>query len=144
MFMEQFSLRLSAHKAGSAAHRSPRKEKKMKKAVWISFDLGVNGDYEGMYAWLDTHHAKECGDSIAFLGYEPKRDSVLGEPTRDLISELKADLKRSVSIKKKNRVYVIYKSDEGKLKGVFLFGGRKKSPWTGYGASEEMESSDEL
>jgi hypothetical protein len=31
-------------------------------AVWISFDLGVRGDYEGMYAWLDTHNAKECGD----------------------------------------------------------------------------------
>lgn len=107
----------------------------MKKAVWITFDLGVNGDYEGMYAWLDSHHARECGDSVAFLEYEAKRN---------LISELKADLKRSVSTKKKNRVYVIYKSDEGKLKGEFLFGGRKKSPWTGYGAPEEMGSSDEL
>jgi hypothetical protein len=135
MFMEQPNLRLSADKTGSKGRRSPGKEKKMKKAVWITFDLGVNGDYEGMYAWLDSHHARECGDSVAFLEYEAKRN---------LISELKADLKRSVSTKKKNRVYVIYKSDEGKLKGEFLFGGRKKSPWTGYGAPEEMGSSDEL
>jgi hypothetical protein len=35
----------------------------MNSAVWISYDLGVQADYEGMYAWLDEHQAKECGDS---------------------------------------------------------------------------------
>ncbi len=26
----------------------------MKKALWISYDIGVRGDYEGLYAWLDS------------------------------------------------------------------------------------------
>ena len=42
---------------------------KMKHFVWISFDLGVKGDYEGMYAWLDSKDAKECGDSTV---HEPR------------------------------------------------------------------------
>ena len=42
----------------------------MESAVWISYDLGVQADYEGMYSWLDEHQAKECGDSLAFFNYE--------------------------------------------------------------------------
>ena len=106
----------------------------MKKAVWISFDLGVNGDYEGMYAWLDTHSARECGDSVAFVEYEVR--------TTDLVPTLKRDLKTSVELGKKSRIYIIYRNDDGKVKGSFLFGSRKQAPWTGYGTSAE-ESSDE-
>jgi hypothetical protein len=32
---------------------------------WLSFDLGVRGDYEALYEWLDALDAKECGDSVA-------------------------------------------------------------------------------
>ena len=42
----------------------------MNKALWLSYDLGVKGDYEGLYAWLDDHNAEECGNSVAFLHYE--------------------------------------------------------------------------
>ena len=42
----------------------------MKSVVWISFDLGVRGDYQGMYEFLDAHQAKECGDGVAFLQIE--------------------------------------------------------------------------
>lgn len=35
----------------------------MKQLIWISYDLGVSGDYENLYAWLDDHGAKECGQS---------------------------------------------------------------------------------
>ena len=28
--------------------------------IWLSFDLGISGDYEGMYAWLDDKNAQEC------------------------------------------------------------------------------------
>jgi hypothetical protein len=103
------------------------------KLVWISFDLGVSGDYEGMYAWLDEHHGKECGDSLAAIKYQPKHD---------LVADLKSDIKKSVELNKKSRIYVIYKSDDGKMKGSFLHGTRKQAPWTGYGASAE-ESTDE-
>ena len=105
----------------------------MKKTIWVSFELGVSGDYEGMYAWLDGHGGKECGDSIAVIEYEPRKD---------LLAELKSDIQQSVEMDKKSRVYVIYRSDDSKMKGTFLFGRRKQAPWTGYGASSE-ESSDE-
>jgi len=103
------------------------------KLVWISFDLGVSGDYEGMYAWLDNHSGKECGDSLAAIKYEPKLD---------MIAEMKSDIKKSVELNKKSRIYIIYRSDDGKMKGSFLCGARKQAPWTGYGISQE-ESSDE-
>ena len=37
----------------------------MKKFIWLSYDLGIGGDYESLYSWLDNHEAKECGDSVA-------------------------------------------------------------------------------
>lgn len=107
----------------------------MKTWVWISFDLGVSGDYEGMYTWLDNHGAKECGDNVAFLKYEPQGD---------LVEALKKSLKNSVDLTKKSRVYVIYRTEGSRLRGVFLFGKRRRAPWTGYGAAEEQESADEL
>lgn len=106
----------------------------MKKAIWLSFDLGVNGDYEGMYSWLANHSAIECGDSIGFVQYESKGN---------LLEELKTDIKENVEINGKSRVYVIYRTEESNIKGKFLFGKRKQAPWTGYGASEE-ESTDEI
>ncbi len=106
----------------------------MKKTLWISFDLGVNGDYEGMYAWLDNHAGKECGDSLAVIEYDWQQD---------FLADLKGDLEQSVELNKKSRIYVIYRSDDGrKVKGSFLFGARRQAAWTGYGVSAE-ESSDE-
>lgn len=107
----------------------------MKKAVWVSFDLGVSGDYEGMYEWLAGHGAKECGDSIAFLNFSPKID---------LVEELRKEIKKSIETNKKTRIYVIYLSDEGKVKGTFLFGARRQAPWTGYGPVADEEQVDEL
>lgn len=106
----------------------------MKRAVWVCFDLGVSGDYPGMYAWLDSAGARECGDNVAFVEYEA---------ASDLLAELKRDLQEAVEIGKKSRVYVIYRSDEGKVTGAFLFGSRRQAPWTGYGAAKEQESVDE-
>ena len=37
------------------------------KAVWISFDLGVQGDYEGLYRWLDSFDARECGENLVLF-----------------------------------------------------------------------------
>lgn len=33
----------------------------MEVRVWLGYDLGVKGDYPGMYAFLDDHDAIECG-----------------------------------------------------------------------------------
>jgi hypothetical protein len=107
----------------------------MKNAVWISFDLGVQADYEGMYAWLDEHQAKDCGDSLAFVNYEY---------TGSLLDALTSDLQNSVQITKRTRIYVIYREQETKkMKGNFIFGGRKAPPWSGYAVAAGTADSDE-
>jgi len=100
--------------------------------VWISFDLGVQGDYEGLYRWFDAHDAEEGGDNVACLRHY--------EYDGDLSESLRKDLKRSVNIDKRTRVYVIRK-ESGKPKGKFIFGSRRRPPWTGY-APEQGEEED--
>jgi hypothetical protein len=96
-----------------------------KNAVWLSFDLGIQGDYEGFYTWLDSKAARECGDSLAFLNYEHE-----GE----LPEDLRADLERAVKFGSRSRIYAIYLDPTSKkMKGKFLYGKRKSPPWTGYG-----------
>jgi hypothetical protein len=97
----------------------------MKSLIWISFDLGIQGDYDGIYSFLDSLGARECGDSVGVIQFEFKRD---------LLAELKGALSKAVNLDKRSRVYVIFPDDKGKYKGRFLVGGRKRSPWSGYGA----------
>jgi len=105
----------------------------MTKFFWISYDFGLKGDYESIYTWLDSHDAKECGDSFAYI----KKYSFKS----DFIEELKADLSTNVNLKKKDRIYIIYKKDDGSISGLFLYGSRKRNPWEGF-ASGTGESED--
>jgi hypothetical protein len=98
----------------------------MNKLIWISYDLGVKGDYEGLYAWLDNHNAKECGNSIAALDYGY---------TSTLVEEVKKDLSQNISLARHDRIYMIWLEDR-KAHGQFLFGKRKAAPWSGYGSQE--------
>jgi hypothetical protein len=107
----------------------------MKNAIWISYDLGVRGDYEGLYAWLDEHEARECGDSLAFLSYEY---------TGSLVSALSKDLKESIEITKQTRIYLIYRErGTKKMKGSFVLGGRKAAPWSGHAGRVVQPDVDE-
>lgn len=40
------------------------------RGFWLSYDLGIAGDYPDLYQWLDDHEAKSCGNSIAFFKYQ--------------------------------------------------------------------------
>jgi hypothetical protein len=112
-----------------------RKTSSTKSAVWLSFDLGVQGDYPGIYSWLDEHQGSECGDNLAFLNYEY---------SGSLLDALTADLKASVEITKRTRIYVIYREQETKkMKGIFIFGGRKAAPWSGFAVPVGSSKSDE-
>lgn len=98
--------------------------------IWLSYDLGVQGDYEGLYEWLDGHGARECGDSLAILKYTYRRD---------LLKQLRAELEKSVQLTKRSRIYVIYRSDrDQRVKGIFLIGRRRASPWQGTSGSGEQ------
>ncbi len=106
----------------------------MKKTIWLSYDLGVKGDYEGLYEWLDDNGAKECGDSLAFFNYDIENEE-------ELINKLKDDISKSVEINKRDRIYVIWRK-KSKTKGKFIFGRRKANPWEGYGSLSTKEDED--
>jgi hypothetical protein len=86
-----------------------------KHRVWLSYDLGLRGDYESLYEWLDEKGAEECGDSIATFS------------TTETIEQLKDSLTDVLSGSPKARIYVITPDGIGK----FIFGKRKAAPWTG-------------
>ena len=95
--------------------------------LWIAFDLGVDGDYGRLYAWLDAHKAEECGASVAALTYRYEGS---------LPDKLREDLKKSIQVDEHTSIYVIYRDPVTREnKGTFLFGGRKVSAWTGYAGS---------
>ena len=107
----------------------------MKSGVWISFDLGLRGDYEGMYTWLDRHGAQECGDNFAHIREFEHRG--------ELIAELKKDIEDSVDINRKTRIYTIFLPPDGDgPKGMFILGGRKAAPWSGYAVDKEQMEED--
>ena len=99
----------------------------MKNTIWISYDLGVNGDYDGLYAWLDIQGAKECGSSVAYLTYHH---------VDDLMESLRSEIAGAVSLDKRSRIYVIRREGE-QVKGGYLVGRRKAAPWEGYGEIED-------
>ena len=93
-------------------------------AVWLAYDLGIQGDYEGLYEWLGTFGAEECGDSLAFFNYPYKTD---------LIRELTKDLKEDVRLNGRARLYLIYKDEKTRLaRGRFLVGRRRRPAWAEY------------
>jgi hypothetical protein len=84
---------------------------------WISFDLGLRGEYEPLYAWLDRQQARECGTNLA---------TFLSDKTRSKIAK---ELTQILDMDRKPRIYIINMREGGK----FVIGKRTVAPWTGYG-----------
>ena len=106
--------------------------KHQRQQVWLSYDLGFKGDYEGLYAWLDDHNAKECGENLAYFSFD-----YVG----DVFQSLENDLSNAISWDKNSRIYVIYRSDD-KWRGRFIKSRRKRAPWSGYGTPNEKEEDE--
>jgi len=104
----------------------------MKVRFWLSFDLGLDGDYENLFHWLDLHDANECGDNVAIVTYEYDED---------LIEEVKNDLAQVVTLRPRDRLYAVARVD-GDTVGAFLYGARKAPPWAGAAAKEAQETYD--
>lgn len=99
--------------------------------VWITFDLGVDGDYNGLYAWLDAHDANGCGESVAVLSY--RCEGSIPDRLRD-------DLKKSIDVDSHTSIYLIYRDPvTNENRGAFLFGERRAPVWNGYGASRPAD-----
>lgn len=106
-----------------------------RKVFWISYDLGLKGDYPGMYKFLDTLNAKECGDSLAFFNKSLGRNG-------DYAQVIKDELEKYVTLSNTDRVYLIHLDDKNQVKGNFLYGGRKRAPWEGYALSDSETDAD--
>lgn len=108
----------------------------MKKSVWLSYDLGVKGDYPSLYRWLDNHEAKECGDSVAHFQVD------VPDASGDVAEQVTLDLKQNVVFNHSDRVYITWKKEDGGITGKFIIGKRKAAQWKGYGDSPD-EADDE-
>src|SRR6266545_7942924 len=96
---------------------------------WLSFDLGLRGEYDKLFGWLDRQQAKECGDNVATFRSEKTRS--------DIAKEVLALLDRE----KHPRIYLV----DRKRGGKWICGSRQVAPWTGYAQvfSEEGNEEDE-
>lgn len=115
--------------------------KTISKAIWLSFDLGIGGDYPGLYKWLDNHKAIECCDSVAFFNYDI--DSSL---EKDIVDIVKNDVLKNVTLRAGDRIYMIRREVKGSscsVRGCFIAGKRKSSPWKGYGDEDEDMATSE-
>lgn len=103
------------------------------KSLWLVYDFDLGGDIPGLYKWLDSKNALECGNGVAFLKFEFEEN---------FYQELKEELMKHVAIQNKDRIYIIYR-DPKKMRGKFLSGERKKNPWAGY-ALVGVETEEEV
>jgi hypothetical protein len=109
---------------------SSSKESPKTSRFWLSYDLGIQGDYGPLYAWLDKTQARDCGDSVATFTSDKTRE------------QLKTDLVRVVkSAGPSGRLYLIGRNASGRVVGGFIFGGRKRPPWSGF--AQETETGEE-
>ena len=92
---------------------------------WLAFDLGLRGNFEELYGWLDTLGARECGENVATFRSTKTREQI----SQELSSILGTD--------RNARVYLISMRQGGK----FILGKRKASPWVGY--SQQMAEAEE-
>lgn len=109
------------------------------KRIWLSYDLGIGGDYEGLYSFLDSYGARECGNSIATLEYPIKKDD-----DSLLVKSIKDELANYIKLDRKTRIYLVRRvvtEDGTYIRGSFIFGGRRAAPWEG--ASMKQSEDDE-
>lgn len=102
-----------------------------KQSIWISYDLGIKGDYPNLYKWLDLHKAKECGNSVAHFSYDYNTD---------ILSELAKDLKDNIDFNPGDRIYAVAKvqiDGNDTFAGKYIIGNRKSNPWEGYAPTTE-------
>ncbi len=95
------------------------------KQFWLSYDLGIDGDYDNLYRWLDEIGARECGDGLCSF----KLDVGNLEASEAVLQTIK---KRKVKLRNKDRLYLIWRKPNTFVTGKFIYGQRKNGPWTGY------------
>lgn len=100
----------------------------MKQWIMINYDLGLKGDYQNLYRFLDNYKALDCGNCNAALQIE------VSENNFDVIcNEIKKKIESEVDISSNDRIYLTVTDSQNQMRGKFLFGLRKRAVWEGYG-----------
>ena len=107
------------------------------KFVILNFGLGIRGDYDNLYTFLDKNKAIDCGNSNCVFEYHFRGSDLAYE---DKFTQLLEDIEKSVNFGKNDRIYVVVHNDEGNPKGKFIVGQRKTPVWDGYAVKEEDEN----
>jgi hypothetical protein len=107
---------------------------------WISFDLGLQGDYRPLFEWLDRQDAKEHGDG---QGAQECGENVATFRSDKTTAQIQKEIVRVLGGQKENaRVYLIGRNEEGKYTGRFIVGKRRRSPaWKGFAEVESAGDS---
>ena len=98
--------------------------------VILNFDLGIKGDYESLYRYLDNINALDCGNSNAVFQFNFSKENL---SYSEKLDEIKKSLESSITFKNGNRIYCIVHNQKGIPRGAFLFGHRQRPIWEGYG-----------
>lgn len=96
------------------------------KQFWLSYDFGIDGNYNQLFQWLDSVKAVECGDSVASFQLNLNFKS-----SDDIPKTALKKIKEHVQLRKQDRLYLIWR-DGSKVRGEFIHGQRHRSPWAGY------------
>ena len=114
----------------------------MKRPIFISYDFGMKGDYDGLFKWLDENKAEERGYGIGFIKeYNYKENSI--KTDIDFLRFVRSELKKRIKIGSSDRLYMIWNSlESSKIKAGFLFGKSKQSPWTGFAQNNQIDNID--
>lgn len=100
----------------------------IEKHIVLNYDLGLKGDYTSLYTFLDNAKALEIGNCNAAFAMEFSKDDFDA-----IYEELKEKLSENINFEKTDRLYMIVTDSSNIMKGKFLFGGRKRAVWEGYG-----------
>ena len=97
---------------------------------YLSFDLGLQSDYQGLYSWLDKFQALQCGSrSLAYFDFPIN----LKSPSPiEIFNAVQEDLFKSFTPIQGDSLYLVFPDADGSTKGVYLYGNRKTAPWNGF------------
>lgn len=111
----------------------------MKITFSINYDLGLRGDYKGLYKWLDKNKAEERGNCYAVIKeYNFPDEEFANEidpKSKDKIffRFIQKDIKSFVNINQSDRIYLTFVGfGSDNLTGGFLFGKKHTAPWEGH------------
>lgn len=106
----------------------------MEAYVILTYDLGISGDYKGLFKFMDSHEAIETAGNTGVFKFQYKAN---------LKEELKSEIEKYVKINEGDRIYCFSKPvNENNFFGFFVAGGRVTPPWKGF--SQERVEQDQF